>query len=539
MPEQVAAHKETEPCSAPVIIAGAGPVGLALALGLAQHGVRSIVLESKKELAPHSRAIGILARTLEIFRAWQCLDRFLDEGSFLSKINVWVVGQPAPQATIDFTSLARLTAVPGVLFLPQDRTEAILLEHVNQTGMVEVCFEHELQSFEQDATGVTVQVARGGQELVELRGEYLIGCDGARSTVRTQLGWPLEGKTYPSRMLLADVRLTDERDRLPSPRIAPQPRGVLAAIQYKPQFWRIISSMTPEESEVEAVSETKIDERVARLFGPGSYERVWASVFHIHCRTSPHFRQGRVLLAGDAAHINSPAGGQGMNSGIQDAHNLAWKLARTLRGGNAEALLASYEQERRAVVLQSVDRFTDLLTRLMLMPWPYVRGALLRLVRFAIARPAVMSQVATRAMMLDVHYETSALICGTGRWRGARAPDGELIDGAGHKLRLLDLVHPQAALLLFDDGHLPDWSLEQVASLVSEVPELKVVRLAPHHAPVQPGALRDATGQLWKTWEATGDLAALIRPDGHVGWTARRPTPESLRAGVKQAVGMF
>jgi flavin-dependent dehydrogenase len=151
------------------------------------------------------------------------------------------------------------------------------------------------------------------------------------------------------------------------------------------------------------------------------------------------------VLAGDAAHINSPAGGQGMNSGIQDAHNLAWKLARALKGGNAEALLRSYEQERRAVVLQSVDRFTDMLTRLMLLPRPYVRAVLLRLMRFAIAQPFLMSRIAVRAQMLDVQYTSSTLISGEGCWLGARAPDGEIVDAAGARRRLLDLVEPGAA----------------------------------------------------------------------------------------------
>ena len=125
-------------------------------------------------------------------------------------------------------------------------------------------------------------------------------------------------------------------------------------MRYQPQHWRIISTLNPGENEQTVLEPSSINERVVRLFGDGSQEQLWASVFHIHCRTSPHFRQGRVLLAGDAAHINSPAGGQGMNSGIQDAHNLAWKLARVLAGADAESLLISYESERREAVLTNV-----------------------------------------------------------------------------------------------------------------------------------------------------------------------------------------
>jgi 2-polyprenyl-6-methoxyphenol hydroxylase-like FAD-dependent oxidoreductase len=529
-----------------VIIVGAGPVGLALALALTHHGVRSLVLEKKPALSAHSKALGLLPRTLEIFQQWGILGPFLDAGQFLSRVSVWAVGRPSPPATLDLSSLARVSAVPGVLILPQDRTEALLLEQVRAQGRTEVRFGHEVRGFRQDEAGVIVQVASQKGSVHELRASYLVGCDGPHSRVREQFGWPLAGKTYPTRMLLADVRLDDERDDLPWPRVAPQPRGVLAALRYQPRHWRIISTLAPGESEADAAGDRAITGRVERLFGPGPFERVWASTFRIHCRTSPHFRQGHALLAGDAAHINSPVGGQGMNSGIQDAHNLAWKLARALHDGDgvtSEALLASYELERRGAVTGSVDRITDFLTRFVLLPGPLIRVPFVVLAGLALSRPALRHRILLRLGMLDTRYPSSPLISGTGALLGARAPDGELMaaDANGDSpRRLFDLVDRQAILLLFDDGRLPGWDPAPVRARLADVPGLTVARLVPitakRKSSLSSDTFRDA-GQLWRAWRARAGDAALIRPDGYVGWRARRPTPDALRAGVTRALG--
>ncbi|HEY9855958.1 MAG TPA: FAD-dependent monooxygenase [Stenomitos sp.] len=523
--------------SSPVVISGAGPVGLALAVGLAHHGIRSLVLEDDPALSRHSKAPGIHARTLEVFRAWGVIDRFMAEGEFLRQPQLWVAGMSEPQATVDLSVLADRTAYPGVMLLPQDRTEALLYERLKELGMSEVRFGHRLTSFEAGPAGVTVEVAPPSGASYRLDAEYLVGCDGAHSMVRECLGWHLEGKTYPSRFMLADVRLHDERAELPWPRMAPVPRGLLVGLRLQPQLWRIIATVLPKLDEAHALAPEQIDRHVTALFGPGPFEEVWKSLFHVHCRTSPHFRLGRVLLAGDAAHLNSPAGGQGMNSGIHDAHNLAWKLARALSGGNADALLDSYEAERRPAILTGVDRYTDLLTRAVLWPMPRTRSALAKVVRRALAHPAFVSRVAPRATMLDVHYEHSPLLSGQGPWIGARAPDGELRDADGQGRRLLDLAGREAALLLFDDHRLPAWDRGAIARRLHDLPGLTVHVVLPTDQTAGPGEWRDATGALWNAWRASGSTAALVRPDGHVGWMAERPSESELVNGIRQALG--
>lgn len=188
----------------PPVIAGAGPVGLSLALDLATHGVRTLLLEADEALSSHSKAPGIHARTLEIFRAWGVADRAIAAGTFLKRVQVWLAGEDHPRATLDLSPLARLTAYPGILILPQDRTEAILAERLAELGMAEIRFGHRLTGFTQDPDRVVVRVA-SPNGAYDVETPYLVGCDGAHSTVRGLLGWELEGTTYPTRIMLADA----------------------------------------------------------------------------------------------------------------------------------------------------------------------------------------------------------------------------------------------------------------------------------------------------------------------------------------------
>src|SRR5689334_16832218 len=166
---------------APVLIVGGGPVGLALALGLARQGARSILFEAKSEIDPHSRALGILPRTLEIFRSWGVYDRFVSEGEFLSKVRAWVARYPAPVFEADLNVLKKFTAAAGVLILPQNRTETLLLESVKTAGYTEVLLGHKVTHFQQDQEGVWIDVETASGETKSYRGRYLVGCDGAHS----------------------------------------------------------------------------------------------------------------------------------------------------------------------------------------------------------------------------------------------------------------------------------------------------------------------------------------------------------------------
>jgi 2-polyprenyl-6-methoxyphenol hydroxylase-like FAD-dependent oxidoreductase len=446
-----------------------------------------------------------------------------------------VPGREGPLLTIDLTPLGEMAVVPGVVILPQNRTEQLLLEAAHRSGMADVRFDHRVVGFEHDAFAVTV-TAETGAGRVNVRGQYLVGCDGAHSAVREGLGLPLEGKTYPARLLLADVRMADDRDALPWPRVTSHDGVALGGIKIEPSLWRLIATVPKAVTDEQATAVSHVTPLVDALLGPGAFELVWASTFRIHCRTSPAFRRGRVLLAGDAAHINSPAGGQGMNSGIQDAHNLAWKLARALAGGNEEALLSSYEAERRPVILTNVDRYTDVLTRGVLLAPRAVRLGFLGLARLAIGQPLAWRRLLRRAGMLDARYGASPLISGEGSLLGARAPDAR-VRRDGVSLRLHSLVARDAALLLFDDGRLPGWDAGDISARLRHLPGVAVVRVARTEGAVRPGDVVDVDGVVWRDWKPRSGMAALVRPDGHVGWMAERPTMEELVAGVARAVG--
>jgi len=310
------------------------------------------------------------------------------------------------------------------------------------------------------------------------------------------------------------------------------------AIRFQDEHWRIVSTLGPNENESPALQSSGLDRRVEQLFGSGPYEQLWSNTFQIHCRTSPHFRRDRILLAGDACHINSPAGGQGMNSGIQDVHNLAWKLARVLAGAAAEPLLTSYELERREAVIKSVDRYTDFLTRFGLLAPGFLQRTVGVLIR-AGAQLGLISHFAPNIGMLDTVYRNSPILSGNGSRLGHRAPDGDLMGPDGSVGRLLDLAGPQPVLLLFDDGRLPGWDLDQITKTFADIHDLKTVLLLPHGVNRRPGAYSDnsSRGWLWNAWNVTGATAALVRPDGVVGWMARRPFPGELAAGVRKALG--
>jgi 2-polyprenyl-6-methoxyphenol hydroxylase-like FAD-dependent oxidoreductase len=519
----------------PILIVGGGPVGLALALGLARQKVRSTLFESKAEIDVHSRALGILPRTLEIFRSWDIYDRFMSEGQFLTKVAVWTAGRPRPAFEIDFSVLKSTTAVQGVLILPQNQTERLLLESVKATGLTEILLGHTVRHIAQENQGVSLEVENDQGERMKYFGRYLVGCDGAHSIVRRELGWELEGKTYPTRVLLADVHIQDQRDQLPWPVFAPGYSRVLAGIRYQRNHWRLISSLHRTENEQTALDPSSIHQKVVELLGEGPAQQLWASVFHIHCRTSPHFRQGHIFLAGDAAHINSPAGGQGMNSGIQDVHNLAWKLARVLAGAEAESLLNSYETERRQAVLKSVDRYTDMLTRAGIDAPEFVRKTTARLFTL-LPHLGLFPLIAPRMAMLDTSYSRSRIVSGHGQWLGHRAPDGEVTSPDGRQTRLLDLLNLGPVLLLFDDGRLPRWDRGLVKQHFQGIADLQVILIVPTGIPDTDNAYV-ASRSLWRTWGPLSGTAALVRPDGHVGWIERGPTLQRLGEGVRKAIG--
>lgn len=522
---------------AQVIIVGAGPVGLATALDLAHHGVRSLVLEKRSTPSVHARAAAILPHTLEILSTWGLLERFRAEGQWLTYLNLWRADTDKPLAHVSLEPLGRHSSAPAVVLLPQDRTEAILEEAALATGRVEIRRGHEVASVSQDPRCVQVGVHQEEGSAYEVQARYLVGCDGFHSTVRTAMGWELQGKTYPGRFLVADLRIDDARDALPGPRVRQFGGHLGVAMRIAPQLWRIMCPL--RDGEVDELP-GEVRRRAWGLLGPGPVQLLWQHAFVVHSRTSPRFAEGRVLLAGDAAHINSPVGGQGMNSGIADAHNLAWKLAYALRHrGDGPTLVASYDQERRTVIQRGIERSTDMLARLFTAQ-SLPRRVLGSVMRMLMGMDAVLNHMLPRMALLETHYDNSSLLMGAHPAVGQRVPD-VLLEEAGGKSRTVHQRQGQQPILVIFDGPEGTRSATVARAAAQALHIAKVWRLLPPNcAPQGDGSMVERSGVLWKMCEAHPGAVALIRPDGHLGWV-RHEAPGTVAATcavIRQALGL-
>ncbi|MGE0172655.1 MAG: FAD-dependent oxidoreductase [Oligoflexales bacterium] len=338
-----------------VVIVGAGPTGLSLGLALAREKKRVIVLEKKSRLSERSKAPAIWPRTQEILQQLGVLESFLSEGTQRPRLEFWDADRDKVLVRLDFDVIKDRTSCPRLLVLEQAETERLLFEKLRTYPNAEILFDHEVGSVSDIGDSVFVQYASNG-ETSTVFGKYVVGCDGAHSVVRGALGFHLGGFTYPFQISLVDILIKNEDERHP---LRMSTRGGLAlGINIKGGLWRLILPFTDKRR-------LTVSEAVSKLFGTMEYEQVWFSDFHIHDRMSSNFVKGRIAIAGDAAHLNSPVGGQGMNAAIQDAYLLSKVLADAL-ARNEPAHLRRYEAERRQIVRARVNRFTNLLTRLLL-----------------------------------------------------------------------------------------------------------------------------------------------------------------------------
>jgi 2-polyprenyl-6-methoxyphenol hydroxylase-like FAD-dependent oxidoreductase len=510
--------------SAPVVISGAGPVGLTLALGLARCGVKSLVLEKRAELSGQSKALAVQVRTVQILQRLGVLEQFQQEASRVCNFALFRAGAEFPAVVIDLSALSPEVAVPEALLLPQERTEHLLYQACHDAG-VEVLFEHETIHHAECDGGMRI-TARGPSGVLEAECGYFAICEGSGSHSRERMGLSLQGKTYAPEILLADVRIAGPRDPATA-RFFPTSQGILVAVQFQPGVWRIIDSRKAEHRDTSG----RIGQNVRSLFGRASYDLLWESVFQSHQRVVSRFVVGHCLLAGDAAHLNSPAGGQGMNGGIHDAFNLAWKLAACVRGADEHRLLRSYNEERRYCVLHHLNRVTDQFTRLAFLDTP-LRDLLTRALQQLSKAPLINRRLALRMGMLDHRYGPSALLESKAHV-GTLMPDFCLVSG-GEQHRLSELLFPEAALLLFDDECEDPWNTPAIVSRLSEY-GVQVLRcLRPRNRSL--GARFVDESDWWRL--GTKDRrAVLVRPDGYIGWQSRAPDLNALEANCLAAIG--
>ena len=362
------------PVAHDVVIAGGGPVGMTLALGLARAGLDVLVLEEDDSTTAHSRAPVFWPGTQAVLATLGVFDRFAERGFRLPCPTVWDADRSAPLLALPLTELAGETPHPSLLILPQSETEALLCEEIRNTVGVEIRFSSKVTGLIQDSFGVDVVYRRFDHE-ERVRAKYVAGCDGAHSTVRDHIGGRLEGKTYGFKAALADIRMPGHED-LDFPRISTAPRLVMA-LRLKPDLWRLVFPFSAMRQPDPA---SWISRASVALFGREPEEIVWQDDFRLHRRVSSHWVKGRIVLAGDAAHLNSPVGGEGLNAGIQDAVLLSRALQKAVAVDHPQPLV-DYVTYRRRAVERGVNAFTDMLTRILL----FDEGRMIR-PAFALAR---------------------------------------------------------------------------------------------------------------------------------------------------------
>ena len=466
-----------------VIVAGAGPVGLTLACELALHGIPTRVLERRAWRTRESRAMGMFSRTLEMYDMRGCADRFVAYGNPAPQLRVGASGQ------IDFAGLD--SKFPFLNIIPQSTTEEILESRARKLG-VEIVRGSEIVDLTANDTGVTVVARSATGERTE-RAAYLVGCDGEHSIVRERMKIPFHGKKDELAAMLGDVRL----DSAPVGDVLIQPggTGVAVMIAYGDGWYRVACldrrrRWTDEPLTLEELS-TALRHILKSDIAPHAPR--WLARFRVHERLAAQYRCGRVLLAGDSAHLHSPLGGQGLNLGVQDAMNLGWKLAAAIQGWGWPGLLDTYEAERRPVAADVIRR-TGRATAMLASPSPLAIGLRRVVGPRLLAIDKVQQAVRTAISGTSIRYPAQA---DAGTMAGQRIGDVELVLADGTSVRLYELMHEGRFVLLdvTDDG-----SVAQVAA----------------HYPGQVLGVAAAARDPERIGRCT---ALLVRPDGYVAWS--------------------
>jgi 3-(3-hydroxy-phenyl)propionate hydroxylase len=342
-----------------ILIAGAGPVGLSLAIALARQGIAVTVLEKEAELSRDARASTIHPPTLEMFAEWGFGEEVIAKGRVIDRLQFWERSRRELVAEFPYALIANDTPYPCRFQCPQSTVIRVILPHLLRYEKARVLFEHELQRFTDHGTHITAEVATP-DGVQQWQAKYLVGADGSRSQVRACLGLGFTGKTYEDRFLLVacDLDLSPYFPAMGPVAYLFDPEEWVI-VMHLPNLTRLVFQLRADEDAAEAMAEPNIRARIARFLGAeAAYNISGITNYNVHQRVTDRFRVGRVLLAGDAAHINNPTGGMGMNSGIHDAHHLAKALTAVLRG-EADAVLDEYAEARRRVATESVQNTSN------------------------------------------------------------------------------------------------------------------------------------------------------------------------------------
>ncbi|ANY05824.1 FAD-dependent monooxygenase [Pseudonocardia sp. HH130630-07] len=517
--------------SEPVIVVGAGPVGQTTALLLARRGVPSVLLDRRpRRDAAGSKAICQHRDVLDVWAAVGAGHRIAGEGVTWTTARTFHRDAELFAETLDEPGRP---AFPPFVNISQSRTEQILDECLAETPLVRVRWGHEVTGISQDDAGVTVAVAGGAP----VRGSYLVLCSGARSEVlRAGLGISFGGRSFDDRFLICDVRAdlpgwaTERRFHF-DPSFNP---GRQVLIHPCPDSTYRIDWQVPADYDLAAEAASgALERRIRQVVGDVGHELVWSSVYRFHSRLADRMRRGRVLLAGDAAHLLSPFGARGLNSGVADAENAAWKIALVAGGHASEALLESYHDERHAAARENLAVTTATMDFL-LPPDDAAARTRHEILTRAAADPAARALVDSGRLSEPFWYVDSPLTTpcpdrpfagrpSRGRvpppGPGILVPDAPVLTPAGPR-RLRELARDGFLLLVAGPGP------GARSAAAAEPAPVRVLDLGP----------ADPDGTLTRTLGARPGEVWVVRPDAHVAAVLDRPGPAEVTAALARAV---
>ncbi|MNK58903.1 Pentachlorophenol 4-monooxygenase [compost metagenome] len=501
-----------------VLVVGAGPTGLMLSLWLARAGVSALVIDDKEGPAVESRAVGVQARTMETYDMLGLGEAALREGIPARGAAIWRNGKKVASAILQDWAYT-VTPHPYLFVMGQDRTERMLLEDLRRHGR-DVRYGTRLQTLTQGEGGVTATLrsAQGLEESIDA--SFLAGCDGAHSAVRQGLGIGFSGGTYPQRFFVSDVIAEGplEADEVG---LCFSGTGFLAFFPMRgPGHFRVIGIVPHGLVGKPGLAFEDLREGVARLSGMRVKAAYWFSTYNVHHRVAETFRRGNAFLLGDAGHLHSPVGGQGMNTGLMDAANLGWKLGLILQGQADERLLESYEPERRPFACRLVAT-TDRIFTLVSSPSRlagFVRDLLLpslfaAATHFPPTRQAllgIISQTGVRYPDSPLSWGRAGEVSGGDRLPWIPWPNG------GSNFDALRILRPHAQVY----GAVPS----EITRFMAEQPWLPLVNL-PGGAPVRQAGVQE--GAFY-----------LLRPDGYVAYAASTFEPEAFMQYFRLAWGV-